>query len=492
MPVTVTTPTTATDDIPPSTGDDAATKALLVAALLLAEELTKITPLIIENAAATRDLSERIEKLFAKDESKTPTTPPDTYAFADKYDFLKEPDKEEHAESIQSVYVVGPDPLNVYDAQVLAAVNLLRLEFINQLGKPKEEPKEPQQKKEPDYLRPWLDAVGSTLRGFIVSGNVGQAAPALGGAVAKTVGTGLEAAGAGALAGPVGAVAGSVAEKILGTITSPIDAIKQKFESVLGPMAILNASLNSVTSGFSTVGKVVNILGATLGSLFLPFTLAAGAALLAISDIIWSVVEPSLGDWIGITETLGEAFLVLAGIAAKTASIMLQVALGLAKAYLASNPLTSKKEDEKLLAPFEKLEHGLDDVASGIAGRIGAAAGAAAGGDDGRGGKPPGGVLGGEIRSLLFDLKKSFGPQAAFAGIADVGKQIQLAALNKSPLEAKLLERVDKIIGIAERAASGGGGRPVAPHAATGEILGDSIPAIASLFLPGAAAGFDR
>ena len=45
------------------------------------------------------------------------------------------------------------------------------------------------------------------------------------------------------------------------------------------------------------------------------------------------------------------------------------------------------------------------------------------------------------LSDVMTSLKMSMGPKAAYSGLADVGQQMQLAALNVDPLEARVRER---------------------------------------------------
>src|SRR5580692_9883648 len=129
MPVTVDTPESAGT----GPGDDTGEKALLVAMLLLAENLTDLTAVIIENAAASRDLIARLDRLEASTESKKTSgeTPPPLPGTAKGGPTAPE---RPTGNAIVPVFIVGPAPLPVHDDYVQAILALLRQDVIN-LGK---------------------------------------------------------------------------------------------------------------------------------------------------------------------------------------------------------------------------------------------------------------------------------------------------------------------------------------------------------------------
>jgi hypothetical protein len=90
-----------------------------------------------------------------------------------------------------------------------------------------------------------------------------------------------EAAGGGGRRGPGGAVAA-----LVGT-----------FGRVLGPLMAISTVLGQANSGMSAFSKAVNILGATLAPILLPGIVLLSAAILSVSDIIWSKLRPNLAAW---------------------------------------------------------------------------------------------------------------------------------------------------------------------------------------------------
>jgi hypothetical protein len=358
----------------------------------------------------------------------------------------------------QPVIVVGPKPLPV---SVIGPIE----------STPKKEPPEEKEKKGPDFGQIIADSLVGVLRG-VLSGNFGQVGSSLAQGTGKAVTAAAVEGGAEAgPAGAAGAAVAAVAEKLVGVITGPADAIRAKFESVIGPAAVLAATLNSTTAGFQVVAKVTTLLGTVLGAVFLPFTFALAVAVFEVAEILKTALKPAFGELFKSTQDLIAFFLTVAtalGLFAtaviRTASAMVDVAKFLNHLNPLGGDETLDEVKKKLDAFGAGVEVGTADIA-----KAAARAAAIARGDPLPGG---GGAGGGAIGKILEEFRRSFGPQASFSGIADVGKQIQLAALNKSPIDAEILKTLTEFHRDFVGAARGGAAPPVAPIGGRGAVRG--------------------
>jgi hypothetical protein len=243
-----------------------------------------------------------------------------------------------------------------------------------------------------------------------------------------------------------------------GYLTSFASIFVNAFANVIGPLAIIGSVLNSTSSGLQLMTSAANLLAATLGPLLLPLFFAFAVALVELSAELQPIVEdafPKLVDFM-LDEVLPalEYFVDWLKKAAQ---------------FLADH------------APSETVAK--DEVGAGVGGAIagfalGGPVGAVIGGAIGIGIGYIGGKIEEEVVSAeeesarrreqrersrpvrdaaiadtVKELQLSLGPKAGFTGIADVGKQIQLAALNESPYQARMLANVTRIIAVLERKA---------------------------------------
>lgn len=490
-------------DTPETANNEQEEKALLVAELLLAEEVGDLTPVIIANANASVDLAKKIADLTTSGAqplrsgatSIAPPKPIDLSVFdspgheIDKRPIVPAPLPEgapgagtagnpfplppppnpfpPFGEQSSTPAFGKPQPVIVVGPRPLPVTVIGPIEESSKKDLPEKE------RKGPDIATILSNSLVGVLRG-VLSGNFTQA----GSAIAQGAGKATEGAAlaAGAEAGPAaaaGVAVAVVAEKLASIITGPADAIARKFEAVIGPAAIMAASLNSATAGFQVVAKVTTLIGATLGSIFLPITLALAVAMLQAARIISSVLEPSLEDWFGTIDQMIPLFLFLGVVVAQFGVVVTRVASGMLQALEIlnkANPFTDALDP--LIIWVNKLGDGIGALRDGLIEGTGKAIGEPRG---------PGarGAVGGDIATVLAEFKRSFSPQAAFTGIADVGKQIQLAALNKSPIDALILKEIIKISGIAERAIGrpGPAVAPIGPRGGVAPRAGDGAGA---------------
>jgi hypothetical protein len=68
------------------------------------------------------------------------------------------------------------------------------------------------------------------------------------------------------------------------------------------------------------------------------------------------------------------------------------------------------------------------------------------------------------MQDTLKELQMSMGPKASYQGIAQASKSAQLAALNQSPFEAKMLAKMQEVIGALTRTADNTTRQPSPRH----------------------------
>ncbi len=235
-------------------------------------------------------------------------------------------------------------------------------------------------------------------------------------------------------------------------------AIGKRFFAVLGPLYALSTVLNQTNSGMGVFQKAVNVLGATLAPVLLPVFALLAAGVLSVSDIIWNRLAPALGKMYEWALKFG-----IPTVEKKVEDID-RGASGI------GDIVDFHKDPGKFLREFSQspgkkadtITGGLRQLdPSGILGYI----------EDHVTGKPSqaykgikgteapdvarerekaaaSGVpsIGQSLKSNLQDVVKSLAlsmaPKASYTGLAEVGKQAQLAALNVDPIEMKAAQRV--------------------------------------------------
>ncbi len=238
-----------------------------------------------------------------------------------------------------------------------------------------------------------------------------------------------------------------------GAAGSMAKAIASRFLAVLGPLYALSTVLNQANSGMGVFGKAVSVLGATLAPVLLPVFALLSAAILTVSDYIWSKLLPALGgfyDWvIKFGVPLGKD--VAAGAEQGVSGI------GKALDFVSKTPsevATGQKRPEedtsRTLSFFEKIRVLVSPNKVDTIKRIAEEKVEANGGGSASGGKNPDGTpkpsigqnFSANMRDVIKSLAMSFGPKASYASLGDVGKQAQLAALNADPIEMKAAQRI--------------------------------------------------
>lgn len=258
----------------------------------------------------------------------------------------------------------------------------------------------------------------------------------------------------------------------------------RQFAAVLGPLAAFGTLLSQSGSGFGVFQTAITVLASTLAPILLPPFVLLATMLVGASDEIQQKLLPTLKKWFELVMTEGvprvQAFIEMVSKAAEALGYFTSKSPKEIAQDAVRNPADAARKVNSIVDPFgisgaivggiSKLPGaGLFAPWARIAARGAnaevAGSGAASPGQPGAtpaaadaqkagtaaAGKPPvppaaaaGSAAAATQRALsdvMTSLKMSMGPKAAYSGLADVGQQMQLAALNVDPLEARVRER---------------------------------------------------
>lgn len=269
----------------------------------------------------------------------------------------------------------------------------------------------------------------------------------------------------------------------------PLAGLLTKISALLIPFSVLGSILSAFGPAFQLVGSAFKILGATILPLVMPLFVTMATALLMVSDMLWDNIEPALEGFYTIIfnavipalQAMADAFQVattffnqLVGnaqgqgpqldeekqraIAEKNAEIVVNQARKEGKSEQEVDRLfqvtrfgVRKEGDSALMPEANRL------LQTGMSPELRAERDKAAFKQD----RPARGTSAiGSMREVFAELRSGLGPKASFTDIGSLSKNAQLAALNQSPFEVKVLERMEKMIGAMERAAANTEKRP--------------------------------
>lgn|GEM_PF-5538026 len=264
-------------------------------------------------------------------------------------------------------------------------------------------------------------------------------------------------AGTGAISGVVGKMGpiGLAASPILGVL----EKVVGKFADLLSPMAILSQAMESPIAGFQLIGKATKLLANVLAPVFLPVTVLVAAGLTTVAGILFTELEPAMNEWFDlilndgipvIQELIDEFKDAIAAVkqfynalpdrhSADRGERRMAYA-GQYGAALSLGPLAPAAlsgllyrdvfgggdiVEEAKRRQAERKRNGKDDTRKEFAK---------------------------SLRDVMGSLRTSIGPQAQIGSLGDVGRQVQLAALNQDPLEAQLQKMQLKVFANLEKA----------------------------------------
>lgn len=261
-------------------------------------------------------------------------------------------------------------------------------------------------------------------------------------------------AGSGAISGVVGKMGpiGLAASPIL----SVLEKVVGKFAELLSPMAILSQAMESPIAGFQLIGKATKLLAGVLAPVFLPITLLVAGGLAVVANILFTELQPVMDDWFDLI--LNDGIPVIQELIDEFKDSIQAIK----DFYNALPDRRSKDRKERItayagqygaalslgpLAPLAVTGLLYRDVLGG--GGITEAAKKKQAERKKTRKRGEGLELDLSLSEMLESLKKSIGPQASMGSLGSVGHQVQLAALNQDPLEARLmkmqLEQLKKI-----------------------------------------------
>lgn len=278
-----------------------------------------------------------------------------------------------------------------------------------------------------------------------------------------------------ALMGLVAPLTGGITKAVGGLVGGMGNVLTAKLGSVLGPLAIFAQVIGSAGSGFQVLMTAVKLLAATLAPILLPVFAVIAAALVELSDKIWADLLPHLESWYTyIIENLLPALrqffdavmavVKFVGGAVEAGEVVADAAQDAADFF--QGGLDGVADffgfgDDEEPAPAENPNPtgaGVYTYSSGAGGDFG---GGGRGWLDGALTNPTvGGVMAGSspdagkpdaLTDVVRSLRMSIGPRAQFSGLSQVSKNLQTAALNQDPLEARMLEKMTKSLDVLER-----------------------------------------
>lgn len=257
----------------------------------------------------------------------------------------------------------------------------------------------------------------------------------------------------------------------------------------LGPIAVLGGLMAGMQPAFQLLSAALNILGTTILPIVMPLFVVLAAGLLMLSDTIFKDLEPQLEAFyelifsgaIPALESLIEAFSAAASAVKKTGEEMgewigkklygeenrpgedmskFEDASERAAEKARADALAAGRTADEAEAASKYAKHGgtaPDWMSPGgtpaAAGPVGAAAAPAAAPAAGSTAAKPKSAMS-AMKDVFAELRSQQGAKAKFTSIEDVSKNASLAGLNRSPFEAQIFERMDKMIGAMERAAN--------------------------------------
>ncbi|HEY2911184.1 MAG TPA: hypothetical protein VGI99_13120 [Gemmataceae bacterium] len=260
-------------------------------------------------------------------------------------------------------------------------------------------------------------------------------------------------------------------ENAVGSAAGIIGGVLTKqFAMVFGPLVAFGTILSQTNSGFSTFGKAIQLMGATLAPLVLPFFVLLSTALMTLSDYISGELLDSLKglyEWMkkfGIPEAkkkVGEAADAIdTGVAAKNVimhgeSPQMADLPRMADSFLANvipggNAMVRNGRGVGDLADFAARQLGFESPQQalkpeGMAEKAGETLGVSGPGVS----KPKmdlSKAFDENLKAVIRSVQMSIGPKAAYSGLGEVGKQAQLAALSQDPIDAKILQQMIKSV----------------------------------------------
>lgn len=266
---------------------------------------------------------------------------------------------------------------------------------------------------------------------------------------------GMKAAGGAAASGAKGAGASAISALVGG-----LTGLAAKLAAVAGPLALLGLAVSSATSGVTVFFTTMKLVGTVLGGFLAPI-------FITLAGIVYGVITTFQGDFIRAIKSwssfiltnavkaidfLDKALFGLAEAAVQTALGMINAAnslvrslnkvllpLGIATganltvntAGLSAGSIQLSEQLANIQAARKGLNTTKDEFGSGFKSLN-------------EGDFSKNSQVG--MQMALDEMRRSMGPQAQSMGLADVSRNAQLAALNASPFESKMIEIQQQVL----------------------------------------------
>jgi hypothetical protein len=261
-----------------------------------------------------------------------------------------------------------------------------------------------------------------------------------------------------------------------------------RFAAILGPLAAFGRLLAAPTSGMSVFSRALSLLAASIAPILLPAIFLLTVGLAASSEVIFSKLMPALEGFyrlilssgiptvLQFVETVGRATSALVALAdSKVGKAVMSgdsgggMFGGFNRTLDRLGYLTGLSSDDpdKGRSTLGSLEAGADDFmrmmpgGSRLVGLKNWAAsqlggnGLVGGGDATGGGTAAGlssGAVGRARADTLRELMLSMGPKASSGSVSSVWSRAQMASLNQSPFERRMLDMMSTVVGAISRA----------------------------------------
>ncbi len=228
-------------------------------------------------------------------------------------------------------------------------------------------------------------------------------------------------------------------------ISSPIAMLVTTLMGAIGPIRIMSDTMSAVTSGFGTLAAAGRILGATLGPLLLPVTMALSVGMLYLSDLLEDTVFKALdesGDifdmFLDAVQSGAEA---MADFANSDAMKMFRAGSYVVGGQGGVNQFTGEADEERtgVRGFIDRMNAAFWNLADGTA-------------LPGHGPRSDTNEERPEkfqeaLRMTITETQRSMMPKAQlFNDSRSFGKSAQMAGLNGSPFEQKMQEKLTKAV----------------------------------------------
>lgn len=272
--------------------------------------------------------------------------------------------------------------------------------------------------------------------------------------------------------------AAATAAKVGGAVVGALSKIANPIILLLTPLTLLAQVVSSSASGFGVVISATKLLAATLAPLLLPIFFALAVGLADMSDMIWAKLLPALKDWytlvigpmlgamtemVSVVKDVIDVYRTLKAVAGASRGDPASI-VKLASAIGRDGAMAGARQLDRVMPFLTKgtiQTNGLFERGVNAAQRaMPAAEGSPAAARDAesksemlarlsaetRADMTRGNSLNDNKMNVLRELQLGMGAKASIGSVAGVNRTAQMAAMNMSPFETKLLEKMQQAI----------------------------------------------